>query len=63
MTICKLSGLACNCQPDEGVPCSMEGDGLKNLMLSWRAEAIRLQGIIEGQAGPAAAAVPEGWQP
>lgn len=46
MTICKLSGLACQCQPDEGVPCGMEGDGLKNLMLSWRAEAIRLQAAV-----------------
>jgi hypothetical protein len=58
MTICNLSGLVCMCQPDEDVPCLMEGDGLKNLMLSWRAEAIRLQGIIDGQAGSAAAFIP-----
>ena len=43
MTICELSGLGCDCQPDDGVPCTMAGDGLKRCMLEWRAEAIRLR--------------------
>jgi hypothetical protein len=47
MTICEQTGLACCCQPDEGVPCAAENGGLKQMMLEWRAEAIKLRALIE----------------
>jgi hypothetical protein len=35
------TGLACSCQPDEGVPCEAENGGLKRMMWGWRDAALR----------------------
>lgn len=43
MTVCKITGYACNCQPDEGIPCN----GVERLRESyneWRTRAERMEG-------------------
>lgn len=45
MTICAITGYACRCQPDEGIPCT----GLEDLRKGhqeWRAKAEQLRGEL-----------------
>jgi hypothetical protein len=42
MSICKITGMACNCQPDDGYPCDGEKT-LKEGFHGWRVAAINAE--------------------
>lgn len=42
MTICKITGYACNCQPDEGIPCNGV-ERLRESYQEWRTRAEQME--------------------
>ena len=53
MTTCVVTGMACDCQPDEGIACTATLENVVKAMHGWRTACLKAEAELRAQSQPA----------